>query len=210
MRIKQTLLLGLAFLLSGCSLSVPTLLGPPNGEGSTPEEAVLAGRPVGQVTLVQNIEVLGTRDIGARKVVLYRVRERSSPFSTRTMLGFDIVEPDGVEWKVVDGPSEVGVANEVSETQLLDYGGGMRMPPDERTDIFGQAFETVTKVEATLGNGDIVSDEVTNGGFAIISPVAAEVCEVRALDANGAVLKTISQIDPAFPVDPQTPNPCPR
>lgn len=93
---------------------------------------------------------------------------------------------------------------------MLDYGTGMVAPPDERTEVVGQAFETVAKVEATLGNGDIVSDEVTNGGFAIIAPVAAEVCEVRALDANGAVLKTINHINPAFPVEPQMPNPCPR
>jgi hypothetical protein len=128
------------------------------------------------------------------------------------MLGLGIVEPDGIGWKVVKGSGvgEVGVANAITEVQMLDYGPGMTLFPDEQSHIFGQAFATVAKVEATLGNGDVVRDEMTNGGFVIISPVAAEVCEVRALDSNGTVLKTINQIQPAIPADPQTTSPCPR
>lgn len=212
MWLKRTLVVGLAVLLSGCGLTNPRAL--LDGKNMTPEQAVLEVRPVdARPVLVENLEVLGTRNIaGGRKVVIYRAHERPSPFSTRTMLGIGFVEPDGAEWKVIrgSGVGEVGVANVAAEAQMLDYGTGMVFPPDERTEIFGQAFETVAKVEATLGNGDVLSDEVTNGGFVIISPVAAEVCEVRALDSNGAVLKIINQIDPAVPADPQTLNPCPR
>lgn len=212
MRIKRTLLIGLVFLLSGCGLTNPRAL--LDGKDITPEQAVLEVRPVdARPVLVENLEVLGTRTIaGGRKIVIYHAHERPSPFTTRTMLGLGIVEPDGVGWKVIKGSGvgEVGVANVITEAQMLDYGTGMVFPPNERTEVFAQGFATVAKVEATLGNGDVLSDEVTNGGFAIISPVAAEVCEVRALDSNGAVLKTINQIDPAVPVDSQTPNPCPR
>jgi hypothetical protein len=64
-------------------------------------------------------------------------------------------------------------------------------------------------VEVTLSNGDVVSEAVTNDVFLILTPVAAEVCEMRTLDANGVVFERIDATHPG-PPDPQTPNPCPR
>jgi hypothetical protein len=78
MRIKRMLVIGLAFLLSRCGLTNPRAL--LDGKNITLEQAVVEVRPVdARPVLVENLEVLGTRNIAVGESCdLPRTRAASS------------------------------------------------------------------------------------------------------------------------------------
>ncbi|HEX6303428.1 MAG TPA: hypothetical protein VFZ76_04505 [Anaerolineales bacterium] len=88
-------------------------------------------------------------------------------------------------WQL-SGGAGAGSPDNPSADQLLDYFS----VHGEGTAIYGRTLTSeVAVIEADLSDGQMIRDEAGDQAFALFSPQGVKVCRLRALNANGELLR---------------------
>lgn len=180
-------LLLLIIVLSGCGVA-----GSP-----TPEEAALRGQglPPNQV------QILATRTFGDITIVMYSsVAPAGAGLQPVENVGYTIVRRSLFGWEPGNSAG-TGSPAPLSPAQVLQVGGlTTQQAGADRNIYYGRALDpTVAVVELIFTDGHTARDEVTNSAFVFVMPGSAEVCSVRALDAQGQELPLPAEVTIPLP-----------
>ncbi len=167
----------LGFLLGGCALGVN------GGMGRTPEEAAerASPRPNG----VQRIYLVKPAPKGA--LVIYRDIGAAAQAADQTQVGFSFVTPETLRWTV----HESGGMGIISDEPLA-LSTDSPHSPTGHTIILGLARDpNVATVAVTFGTGQRLTDQVTNGLFAMVAEPKTPPCWLELMDGQGVRLKLV-------------------
>lgn len=171
--LRLVTLLVLISTLTGCNLL--TVIG--GQEQALRQDIAAQGRTF------QNFQIRGARTLRQQEIVLYSfVDERQLP-----VFGYALMARRGATWKI---------------EQRRSFGGRPTPPlvaydQDRINDallIFGQVLQAdVQAVEVTFDNGQTIRDEADDQVFAVVSPGASGLRELRVLGRNNTVLERYTQ-----------------
>ncbi|MBD2021860.1 hypothetical protein H6F43_16895 [Leptolyngbya sp. FACHB-36] len=148
----------------------------------------------------QSYQVLSTQKWSRGVVVLYSALcPTGNQMPARRVFGHKVVERNGMNWQVSGSDSFRTKPTSAKSERLIDYSisQSTAQSRDRYAILYGQIIATkVVAVEATFDNGQILRDEGSNGVFALVSPGATGVCEVRIFGNDNQILQ---QDDLALP-----------
>jgi hypothetical protein len=148
-------------------------------------------------------QVVATRQWERGAVVLYTyVRPAQGQTPPLQIFGYDLVEDrGGGSWRITGG-GEGGRPGPPPAKELISYssGSGWNRVRGDFSIVYGRTLAPqVAFVEATFDNGQVLRDGTGDGFFVLITPVSTTPCELRALDAEGQVLRRIDAAARAAP-----------
>lgn len=150
--------------------------------------------PTHQNVKAEDFQVLSTYKWSKGVVVLYSALcpNNRQPAALERVFGHKVMERNGKRWQV-SGSDSFGEESQPSPSErLVNYDISKSSSSGDRyTILYGQILAPkVAAVEATFDNGKVVRDEGMNGVFALISPGATGVCELRVLGPDNQILHT--------------------
>ncbi len=149
--------------------------------------------------MAEGFQVLGTHRWSKGVIVLYSAicptKDGKTP--TQRVFGHQVMKRDGMGWQVSSGDS-FGMDNSAKSTdtktaeQLIDYGVSRSQVEgsDRYLILYGQILNPkVAAVEVTFNNGQVLRDKGVDGAFALVSPGATGICELRILGTDNQILR---------------------
>lgn len=179
---------GLAILITaGCAVSLQT---------AVPKELFhqSVACPTNHNTKAADLQVLSTHKWSKGLVVLYSALcpSKSHPAVMQRVFAHTVVKRTGMNWQI-SGSDSFGIQDkQLPAEQLVDYdiSQSAGQGRDRYTILYGQFLASkVSAVEATFDNGKVIRARGNNGMFALISPGATAVCELRILGADNQILR---------------------
>lgn len=196
--LRYPLVLLAIVLLLLVSTACETLIGP-----LTPAEAYRQFHVRDAPESAATFQVVATRQWERGAVVLYTyVRPAQGQTPPLQIFGYDLVEDrGGGSWRITGGGGE-GRPGRPPAEELISFALGRDISTERGSNsiVYGRTLvPQVTSVEATFDNGQVLRDGTGDGFFVLITPVRATPCELRALDAQGEVLRRIDLAARAAP-----------
>ena len=147
-------------------------------------------------TKAQNVQVISTHRWSQGVIVLYSALcPDGRKSSLKSVFGHKVVKRSGINWQV-SGSDNYGTEDTIytlskPSEQLVEYGISQSLNQRDRyTILYGRALKKrVVAIEATFDNGKILRSENVNGVFALISPSATGICELRIFGADNQILR---------------------
>lgn len=143
----------------------------------------------------ESVQVISTHRWSKGVVVLYSALCPASgkrQNSLQRVFGHKVVKQDGMKWQVSGSDSYGTEAPPKASEKLVNFGISRSVKPggDRYAILYGQVIsKKVEAVEVTFDNGQILRDESSNGVFALVSPSATGVCELRVIGADNQILQ---------------------
>jgi hypothetical protein len=145
-------------------------------------------------TQPKSLQVLDTHRWSNGVVVLYTglcpSQNRRSPL--QRVLGHKVIKRSGIHWKI-SGSDSYGTEKRLQPSEeFITYGisKGLNRRNDRYTIVYGQVLKPkVAAIEVTFDNGRVLRGAGNNGVFALISPGATGVCELRVLGTDNQILQ---------------------
>lgn len=150
--------------------------------------------PKNQNATAEKFQVLSTHRWSQGVVVLYSAvcPGRSHQEPMQRVIGHKVVKRNGMQWQI-SGSDSYGIeTNDSPPERLVEYSISKSSEPghDRYTILYGQVLKSkVTAVEATFDNGQVVRDRGDDGVFALLSPGATGICELRIIGKDNQILK---------------------
>lgn len=176
---------------------------------SAPTDVIRQGVPCSTdgSAKAESVQVISTHQWSKGVVVLYSALCPASgkrQNSLQRVFGHKVVKQDGMKWQV-SGSDSYGTealpkpSEKQPSEKLVNYGisRSTKQGGDRYAILYGQVISPkVSAVEVTFDNGQILRDESSNGVFALVSPGATGVCELRVFGTDNQILQ---QEDLAIP-----------
>jgi len=149
--------------------------------------------------VAKGFQVLGTHRWSKGVIVLYSAMcpTKDGRAGTQRVFGHQVMKRDGMGWQVSSGDS-FGIEDSAKSTgqrtteQLIDYGVSRSQleGSDRYLILYGQILNPrVAAVEVTFNNGQVLRDQGVDGAFALVSPGATGICELRILGRDNQILR---------------------
>lgn len=155
--------------------------------------------PTDDRTKAEGFKVLSTQAWSQGVIILYSarcpVKNDNHKATMQTVLGHKVVKRNGTTWQVSGSGSYDTQVDSAPSEQLVEY--GISRSSNTRTSsqatpytiLYGRVLQPkVAAVEATFDNGKVVRGKNSNGVFALLSPGATGICELRILGADNQIL----------------------
>jgi hypothetical protein len=150
--------------------------------------------PKNQNISAEKFQVLSTHRWSQGVVVLYSAvcpgRNQREPM--QRVIGHKVVKRNGTQWQI-SGSDSYGIETSDSPAErLVEFSISKSLEPgrDRYAILYGQVLKSkVAAVEATFDNGQVVRDHGDDGVFALLSPGATGICELRIIGRDNQILK---------------------
>ncbi|MBD1871523.1 hypothetical protein H6F95_30320 [Cyanobacteria bacterium FACHB-471] len=157
----------------------------------------------------KDFHLIGTQTQSQETIAIYRLNcfDGDSRISRarRSFLGYEVLERKGLGWRSPELGSHLEVLPEFSQ-EYVEYGTVNRenQQSDRPAMIYGEILSPdVTAIEVIFDTGESLRQENKDGVFAIASPEATEVREIRVLGENGQILQRDTNRLPTVYTDAQ-------
>lgn len=165
----------------------------------------------------EDFRLIGTQAQSQETIAIYRINcfdgDSSISRARRSFLGYEVLERKSLGWRSPELGSHLEVLPEFSQ-EYVEYGTVNRenQQSDRPPMIYGEILSPdVTAIEVIFDTGESLRQENKDSVFAIASPEATEVREIRALGENGRILQQDSNqlptVDNNFTYVPVAPSP---
>jgi hypothetical protein len=150
--------------------------------------------PQNQKAKAKGLQVLSTHQWSQGVVVLYSAvcpgKTHQEPM--QRVIGHKVVKRNGMHWQL-SGSDSYGIqTNAPVSERLVEYSisKSSESGRDRYAILYGQVLKAkVTAVEATFDNGQVVRGRGDEGVFALLSPGATAICELRVIGNDNQILK---------------------
>lgn len=159
-------------------------------------------------TKAKGFQVLSTHRWSKGMVVLYSALcpTKDGKSSLQRVFGHQVVQRNGMSWHVSSSDSYGTGSTPTSPEKLIEYGisRSASQEGDRYTILYGQVLTPKVKaIEATFNNGMILRQPIANGSFALLSPDATDICELRILGKDHQILRQKELGKPLSPLVPK-------
>ncbi|MGI0487047.1 hypothetical protein ACN4EK_16525 [Pantanalinema rosaneae CENA516] len=160
-------------------------------------------------TKAKGFQVLSTHRWSKGMVVLYSALcpTQDGKSSLQRVFGHQVVQRNGMSWHVSSSDSYGTGRTPTSPEKLIEYGisRSQSQEGDRYTILYGQVLTPKVKaVEATFNNGMVLQQRTVNGSFALLSPDATDICELRILGKDNQILRQKELGRPLSPLVPKS------
>lgn len=158
-------------------------------------------------TKAKGFQVLSTHRWSKGMVVLYSALcpTKDGKSSLERVFGHQVVQRNGMSWHVSSSDSYGTGSTPSSPEKLIEYGisRSLSREGDRYTILYGQVLAPkVRAVEATFNNGRVLRQSTVSGSFALLSPGATDICELRIIGKDQQILR---QKELGSPINPLLP-----
>lgn len=159
-------------------------------------------------TTAKGFQVLSTHRWSKGMVVLYSALcpTQDGKSSMQRVFGHQVVQRNGMSWHVSSSDSYGTGSTPTSPEKLIEYGisRSQSREGDRYTILYGQVLAPKVKaVEATFNNGTVLRQFTVSGSFALLSPGATDICELRILGKDHQILRQKELGSPLNPLLPK-------
>ncbi|HEY9615790.1 MAG TPA: hypothetical protein V6C64_03045 [Microcoleaceae cyanobacterium] len=159
-------------------------------------------------TKAKGFQVLSTHRWSKGMVVLYSALcpTKDGRSSLQRVFGHQVVQRDGMSWHVSSSDSYGTGSMPTSPEKLVEYGisRSQSREGDRYTILYGQVLTPKVKaIEATFNNGVVLQQSTVSGAFALLSPGATDICELRILGKDNQILRQKELSQPMTPLVPK-------
>lgn len=138
----------------------------------------------------KDFRLVGTQTQSQKTIAVYRVNCFDAGDYRKSFLGYETLERRGLGWRSLEPGSHLEVLPEFTQG-YVEYGTvNHENQHDRLAMIYGEILGSeVTAIEVDFDTGESWRQETKDGVFAIASPEATKVLEIRVLSENGQILQ---------------------